>query len=62
MYWWENVSGDGKSFDRKQISATTGCYSCVLGDYDGDGDIDLAGPSEFVGPVYLYCNRASELQ
>lgn len=59
VVWWENVNGDGSSFSRHTIDGTQGCYSCRVGDFDGDGDWDFAGPTSYVGAIYLYENLSN---
>lgn len=60
VYWWENMDGLGTSWTRHVINSDTGCYSCVLSDFDNDGDIDLMGPNAYVGDIYFYKNMYSE--
>jgi len=60
VYWWRNLDGFGTAFRREIINTSRGCYSCVTADYDGDGDIDVAGPSEFGGRVRLFENLLIE--
>ena len=63
VVWWENtpVNGD-PNFTRRTISNARGCYNCIAEDYDNDGDIDIIGPDEFGGGVYLYKNRTSDFR
>ena len=58
VVWWENT-GNGQSFSRHTIHGTNGCYSCRAGDFDSDGDWDLAGPSSYVGTIFLYENMTA---
>jgi hypothetical protein len=56
VFWWENVDGFGRDLTRRVVVDDLGCYNCVISDFDKDGDLDVAGPSHFHGPVYLYEN------
>jgi hypothetical protein len=42
--WWENTSGNGRSWTKRTIAAAyDGASSVVAADVDGDGDIDVLG-------------------
>jgi len=60
VYWWENINGLATAWTRHEIEGTHGCYSCVASDFDNDGDVDFAGPSRYVGNVYLYENTTAD--
>jgi len=57
VYWWENVNGNASRFVRHELFNDRGCYNCVIADVDGDGDVDVAGPSTFHEEVWFYENR-----
>lgn len=59
VVWWNNVDGKGDTFERQTIHTTNGCYSCRAADFDRDGDWDFAGPTKYVGKVYLYENQSA---
>jgi len=62
VYWWENVNGLATQWNRHEIDASEGCYSCVASDFDKDGDIDFAGPQKYVGKVNLFINTTATNQ
>lgn len=59
VFWWENKNGQGTSWQRHTIDADKGCYHCEAADFDGDGDLDFAGPETYTGRVYLYENATA---
>jgi len=40
LAWWENVDGDGGSWDRREIAPGNG-DDLLIADVDGDGDLDI---------------------
>jgi hypothetical protein len=38
---WENMDGKGARFERRLILEGLGAHNAVVGDMDGDGDMDI---------------------
>ena len=57
---WENVDGRGQFVERVILDANLGGHDTVVGDVDGDGDIDIcskpwaARPENAVGGKYHF--------
>jgi hypothetical protein len=60
IYWWKNVNSVATTWERHTINGSKGCYNCKVADFDGDGDFDVAGPTEYTGALYFYRNLLVE--
>jgi hypothetical protein len=38
---WENIDGRGETFERRTILEGLGAHNAIVGDMDGDGDLDI---------------------
>ena len=56
VYVWYGSpgAGDYRVLQRQNVNADRGLYNGKAGDFDGDGDTDIMGPTTYAGQVYVY--------